>query len=59
MEKKTIMSLVKFVVHVYRIEGMIVIFVKLYPSTINRGIVPCISTHFFIGENWNDPSMKL
>ena len=34
-----------------RIVDMIVIFTKLYPTTINRGTMPCIGAHFLVGEN--------
>jgi hypothetical protein len=40
------MSLINFVVHVYRVKDMIVIFMKLYFATINRCKTPCITWRF-------------
>jgi hypothetical protein len=43
--------LVDFIVHVYRSEGMIVIFTKFYLITINSSTLPCITNTFFGGSN--------
>jgi hypothetical protein len=59
MEEKTTIPLVEFIVHMYRIEDIIVIFMKLYSTTINKGTMPCIETLFFIGVNRIAPPMKL
>jgi hypothetical protein len=59
MEEKTTIPLVEFIVHMYRIEDIIVIFMKLYSTTINRGTTLYIETLFFNGVNRIAPPMKL
>jgi hypothetical protein len=47
------MPFVDFIVHMYRYEGMIVIFTKLYLTTTNRCIVSCIEDTFSGGNELN------
>lgn len=48
--EKTATPLVDFIVHMYRINDMIVIFTKLYLTAIYRETVSCIETLFLGGE---------
>jgi hypothetical protein len=45
--KETFIPLGSFVVHVYRADDMNVIFMKLYPITINRCTVSCKGDTFW------------
>jgi hypothetical protein len=40
-KEKTTLPLIIFIAHLYKLEGMIVIFTKLYLPTISRRTVPC------------------
>jgi hypothetical protein len=53
MKEITIMPLVDFIFHMYRIEDMIVILIKLYPTTINRCTLSCTRADFSRGLAWN------
>jgi hypothetical protein len=43
----------------YRTEDMIVIFTKMYPTSINKGTILCRQVCLSKGENQIAPSMKL
>jgi hypothetical protein len=53
LKAMTIMSLVDFVVHVHRTEDMVVIFMKLRSTTINRGTILCRRVHLLGGRKSN------